>query len=312
MFLEPPADGSLTLGAGIYQLPEAIDPEKKRGLPPTASGIIHTVTQLAGKHVNGGVDVVLAFLGDDLAQIEALHDKYQFPCEVVRVPAGLKNPIVRTLDLFAADRTPNVFLVRRDGTIPWYTTGFPYRVRPDQEERQASLALRTHIYRSDVETGYDALKAGDYKAAKQLFAGPYISKINLRLLDNWRQSGGRTEYHKWTSSQYHGRSLAHIGLGEWDDALKYIEKAEIDHMVYFRHDEERPCNAEIGLHKTHALILDNLGRKSEARQMRSKTLIDPVYYPTSFFDFSGYDKPYEQFNEKLNQLQLNRSLRVGS
>lgn len=309
MFLEPPSDGTLNLDPCICSLPEKVDPEKKKarnGRPLKPSGIIHMVSQLAEAHINKDVRVVLAFLSDDADQIKALHKKYNFPCEVALVPSGLKNPIVRSLDLFSADRLPNIFFIRRNGTIPWYSNGFPYRVEPDLLERHSYLALRTHIYRADVETGYQALFDKDYGRAKELFYGPYISETRLDMIDNWRQSNGRTENHKWTTSQYYGRALAHIGLGEWDDALKYIERAEIDHMVYFRHDEDRPCSTGIGLHKAHALIFDNLGRKSEARKLRSKALLEPTDYPTDYFKFTGYDKPYEQFNEKLNQLQLNQ------
>lgn len=83
--------------------------------------------------------------------------------------------------------------------------------------------------------------------------------------------------------------------------------AEVDHMVYFRHDDERPCGTEIEMHKTHALILDKLGRSSEAGQMRSKAQGEPTDCPTSYFDFTGYDRPYEVFIEKLSQLKIGQT-----
>jgi hypothetical protein len=322
MLLEPPSNGNLILNPSIYKIPEKTIVEvvnenkkqnkkkknkKSRPRPtPEPSGTIHRFSQLAEDHVNKGVQLVLAFLGDDLEQIKGLQKKYSFPCEVVMAPSGLHNPIVRSLDLFSADRFPNTFLIRRDGTIAWHATGFPYRMEPTLLEYQSYLALRNHIYRCDLEDGLSALKLKDFKKAKQRFSGPYLSEINLKHLNSWRQNNGRTEYHKWTSSQYYGKALALIGLGEWEEALKYIEKSGFEHTVYFRHDEKRPCLAEIEMNRVHSLILEKLGRMNESKIFRSKTTITPTYYPTKFSDFNGYDKPYEIFNKKLSQLKLNQ------
>ena len=98
---------------------------------------------------------------------------------------------------------------------------FPYRYGLYQTKGyEFSLALRNYIYRCDIEAGYRALKNNDYEIAKKIFSGPYLSETNIKLIDNWRQSNGKTESHKWTSTQYYGKTLAHIGLKQWDEALK--------------------------------------------------------------------------------------------
>jgi len=319
VFLEPPADGSLTLSPTLYKLPKKVEPVKKvkaenkndkmkksttkRQPGPPPSGRLYQVMQLADNHVNKNLDVILAFLSDDLEQVKALNEKYNFPCEVVLVPAGLNNPIVRSLDIFNADRISYSVLVRRDGSIPWQATGFRYHAS-GRIEYQNLLALRNHIYRSDMEAGYQALKNRDYTKAKVLFSGPYISK-KIDLKDMNRPKGSlKTGYHKWPASQHYGKAVAYIGLGEWDEALMFIDKAKLHHTYYFRHNEDKPCNAEIGMHESHALILDNLGRKMEARKMRSKALIKPTDYPTVRFISRSYDRPYEEFDKKLGRLKV--------
>jgi tetratricopeptide (TPR) repeat protein len=165
------------------------------------------------------------------------------------------------------------------------------------------LGLRNHLFRCEAEAGYQALKAKNFEQAEKFFSGPYEVKINLGLLDNWRQSGGRTEWHKWTATQHCGRALALVGQGEWEEALTAIEEAQLHHMVYFRHDQQKPCLAETGMHKIHGRILEELGRTTEAKAARSKASLPPTAYPTEVEDFRGWNRPYEVFDEKLMKLE---------
>ena len=318
LFLEPPANGNLILKPSIYKAPKAVPLEssptqhkkkkKKKPKPqPTGSGVIHQFSLLTKEHVNQGAKILLVFLGTDLEQIKALHEAYDFPAEVVMAPSGLKNPIVRSLDLFSADNFPNTFLVRRDGTIAWSTTGLPFLVEPDKLFYQSYLAMRHHINRIDLEDGLKALGNKNYDRAATLFSGPYHSEIDINNLNSWRQRNGKTEMHKWTASQHYGKALAFVGLKQWEKALEFIEKANLHHLVYFRHDPKRPCQTEKQLNQLHATILEKLGRTTEARSAQSKASLPLTSYPTNFLDIQGYDQPYEVFNDKMNQLHIGKS-----
>lgn len=325
VFVEPPADGSLDLSPGIFWLPPEPVPEpepepaidegkvkkgrkrkkkKKTPRPPRRTDLLYTLSQLAKTHVSKNLDVVLAFLGDDLDQLRALNEKYKFSCEVVSVPGGLNHPLVRSLDLSSADQTPNLFLVRPDGTIPWHAGGFRYRVEPGSLSWKTYLALRTHIFRSEMEAGYAALKRRDFEKARTIFTGPYLVETDLRKLENWRQDGGRSEFHRWTTTQHYGKALAHIGLEEWDQALISIEKAQVHYVVYFRHDPEKPSPTGIALNRTHAFILDKLGRASEARALRNKAAVKPTDYPGDPLAKHGCSRPYEVFHARMSQLGI--------
>jgi len=323
-FMEPPSNGNILLRPGVYRAPSKEDlaeiqrqikeieeankgksGRKKKRLPkvPQRSGALHTFFELAEKHISQGVDVTIVFLGGEEKQLQLIQERYEFPCEVLHLPAGLEHPIVRQLDLFSADRFPNMFLLRRDGTIAWSARAYSFRVEPNHYVRHRQLGLRNHLFRCEAEAGYQALKAKNFEQAEKFFSGPYEVKINLGLLDNWRQSGGRTEWHKWTATQHCGRALALVGQGEWEEALTAIEEAQLHHMVYFRHDQQKPCLAETGMHKIHGRILEELGRTTEAKAARSKASLPPTAYPTEVEDFRGWNRPYEVFDEKLMKLE---------
>ena len=307
LFIEPPSSGNLYLPPLICKLGQTVNIEKKERWRPTKrSGIIYSVAELANSHINRGVDVILAFLSDDAKYIQALHKKYNFPGEIVLIPTGLKHSIVKSLDIVLADKCPNAFLVKRDGSIIWHSDGFPYRYGLYTWERvyQYCMALSNFIYRCDLDEGYRALKNKNYEKAKKIFSGPYLSKVNLANLDRPGQSNGRTEKHKWTCTKYYGKALAYIGLEKWEDALIYIDKAKLHHMVYFRHDENKPCSTEIGLHKAHAFVFEQFGRSSEATKMRNKAALKPTVYSSNYYEYSGYNLTYQIFTEKFSKLEI--------
>jgi hypothetical protein len=119
MFVEPPADpnadfpveikGSVTVDA--------------KGKKKETLGVMQQAFQLADQDVSKSIKVLAAFLSDDRERVQALMEKHQWPCEAVMVPGGLENPIVRQLGIVSADRTPNIFLLRPDGTVAWSLSG---------------------------------------------------------------------------------------------------------------------------------------------------------------------------------------------
>ena len=51
--------------------------------------------------------------------VSAFVKKYEWTCEVATVPDALDNPLVAELGILSADFTPNIFLLRPDGSISW-------------------------------------------------------------------------------------------------------------------------------------------------------------------------------------------------
>ena len=227
---------------------------------------------LADRHINKDVTTVAAFLSEDTERIDAFMKKRKLTCQAAIVPGGLANPMVRQLGVVSADRIPNVFLLRRDGSIVWHASGLPYG---DAEKFVALLAMKVHIEACEVETAYQALKKGDFKQAARVFSGPYLPMNPDRF--------------GWRAPRYHGQALAYIGLKDWNAALESIEKAvDAQRLRYFQGKRRskdptvwrkeaatvtmnNPDDTMVELWNTKAEILDKLGRGDEAAQMRKRT-----------------------------------------
>ncbi len=225
---------------------------------------------LADMHVNQGVTTIAAFLSEDAERINALMKSRELTCQVAIVPGGLANPMVRRLGVLSADRIPNVFLLRRDGSIAWHASGLPYE---DAEKFVHLLAAKVHIETCEVETACEVLEKGNFEEAARLFGGPYLP---------WNP-----DRYGWRSPRYHGQALAYMGLKDWDAALESIEKAiDAQKLRYFSgrrgKDPERwreeaamvtlknPDDTMVELWATKAEILDKLGSSDEAAQMRKR------------------------------------------
>ena len=252
---------------------------------------------LVGALNAGLVNVIFAFLSDDVKHIKAIRDRYNWPWQIAVVPKGFDNPLVQKLDILSADRIPNTFLIRRDGTLAWSARGLVYSGIHGQIE-QMVRALLCKIARLEVEAGYRALKSGNVEKALKLFSGPFpfVASDPNRKRRNWEKP-----IHKWHSSRLHGRALALLKLRKLEDALSDINVAITEHTVNFRHNVDSPCSSMAHMERTKAIILDALGRKTEARASRQRGS-SPTAYPTHYLRVLGYNAPYEHFQDKLAKL----------
>jgi len=265
LFIEPPAD------------PDADFPiVKDRKGKPTRNDYIRSVIgdamRLSDTHVNKSVDVILAFLCDDPKRVENLMKKNEWPCQAAMVPGGLKNPMVQRLGIFSADRVPNVFLLRRDGTIAWHTCGIRYKSEFGYPFA-VLLGMKVHIEVCEVEYGLRLLKKGDFKKAAETFAGPFTP--------------ARPERYAWYAPRHHGRVLALMGLKDWGNALEAVEVAIDSHKRrHYRYPGrglrdvtqwrapmteikiKESCDVFSELWATKAIILEKLNRKEEAEKFR--------------------------------------------
>jgi tetratricopeptide (TPR) repeat protein len=257
LFIEPPADPAEELP----QLIGGVPPEgKKNGQP----GVMQFAFERAELHIRKEIEVVAAFLADDVARIQAMSDKHQWPCTVATVPGGLNNPVVRQLGILSADRIPNVFLIRRDGTVAWSCSGFDLK-RDFGYPFALKLAMKLHPEVCDTEQAYQALSKGDFQRAKDFFSGPF-------LLEN-------DERYAWRAPRFHGRALANIGLKDWEAALADVDTAIEAHKKDFRSHKSEPCGSMLKLLRIRAALLAKLGRAGEATEVGKVTS-----YPLTVYD----------------------------
>jgi len=273
LFVEPPADPDT-------EIPLEITGKPAEGKTKEVQGAIRFATQLAEQHIHKDLKVVVAFLSDDPDRIKALVKKQGWTCEVAMVPGGLKNPLVRQLGILSADCIANIFLLRRDGTIAWHTTGLKHQFA-FSHGYSAYLGMTVQIELCDIALAYKALEEGAYQQAADLFAGPFPKKKDERFA--------------WTAPRFHGRALANMKLKQWEAALEDIDKAIADHdPKSFRHDEDHPCRSRIEMLTMRAIILESLGRTEEAKIASKLAAIEPSPYRTSI---------YGEFHDKLKELR---------
>ena len=253
---EPDADFPIDVGEGEDKKPH--------------HNFLQFACDLADRHVNKDVTTVVAFLSEDAEQIRALMKTRELTFQAAIVPGGLANPMVRRLGVLSADRIPNVFLLRRDGSMVWRASGLPYG---DAEKFVNLLAAKVHIETCEMDTAYEALKMGKFKEAARIFGGPYLP---------WNP-----DRYGWRAPRYHGQTLAYVGLKDWNAALESIEKAiDAQKLRYFRARRSKdpefwrkeadtvtithPDDTLVELWNTKAEILDKLDRRDEATKMRKR------------------------------------------
>ena len=84
-------------------------------------------------------------------------------------------------------------------------------------------------------------------------------------------------------------------LKQWETALEDIDKALADHDPRrHRHDKDRPCAAMVEMQTLRALILEELGRTTEARAARKLAAPGPAPYRNTI---------YSDFHMKLKELR---------
>ena len=132
----------------------------------------------------------------------------------------------------------------------------------------------------------------EYKKALQLFTGNY-------LLDEGEDGGPGLSRESlgfrnqsdssWWISQYHGRAVANLGLGNHEAALADVETAIAQHQKRYCHDPDKPCSIMVHLLTTKARARDGLGRKSEARSVRGRAAVKST----------ECCRVYEEFEDRL-------------
>ena len=229
---------------------------------------------------NDDVNVMVSFLSHNAEQVAKYVESREWTCPVCLVPDGLNNPLLVRYGVLSADVMPNVFLLRGDGSISWSISGITYPVQGSGMSARIINAIDANLSVCQMEIAKAALEAGKYDDALQLFLNGAPEKV-------------KGDY--WGTFRYHGRAKANIALKNWDAALVDIDLA-IEAHKNFAHGKQHPSSTLAKLHFTRADILDQLGRKEEAGEMRKMAA-----EPTQPHNRS----PYGLYGEGLDKFRLN-------
>ncbi len=275
MFIEPPADPDAEIPLDMLGKPA-------EGKQREVQGTLQFATDIAGRHIYNDVNVVLAFVSEDVERIKALAETNAWTCQVAMVPGGLKNPMVRQLGILSADRVANVFLIRRDGTVAWQTSGLKFKAA-FSHGYSVFLGMTIRIEVIEIARATKALEQGDFKQAVHLFAGPFPKK--------------RDERYGWTAPRFHARAIANMALKDWEAALVDIDTAIAAHDEEYNHLKLHPCDSMVMMYAIKAKILEKLGKTAEATAAKEYAATPTQSYGTSRYDL---------FHRKLNELKLNQ------
>jgi hypothetical protein len=275
MFIEPPADLEAEIPFEMLGKPA----EGKQG---EVQGTLQFATGIAGRHIYNEVNVVLAFVSEDVERIKALAEKNAWTCQIAMVPGGLKNPMVRQLGILSADRVANVFLIRRDGTVAWQTSGLKFKAA-FSHGYSVFLGMTIQIEWCEIARATEALEQGDFKQAVHLFAGPFPKK--------------KDERYGWTAPRFHARAIANMALQNWEAALVDIDTAIAAHEEEYNHLKRHPCDSMVTMYAIKADILEKLGKPAEAKAAKEYSDTPTQSYGTSRYDL---------FHRKLNELELSQ------
>jgi|GEM_PF-379008 len=279
LFVEPPVD----LDTAAY--PEMINGgvfEDSRGRKQEIRGVMQRAFDMAAEHVNDGLEVVAAVLGEDTERVQNLMGTNAWPCQVVTVPDALDNPLVRRLGILSADRVPNGFLLDPDGHIVWQLSGLVHpQVRSEgtgETLTVVSRAMRSNIDVHGMAMSMRAFEQGAFKEAVRLFSGPFTLEKNTD---------------GWAAPRLHGRALAQLELDNTEAALADLDAAVTAHQAAF--NNRRPCVCErvASLHASRAELLETLGRNDEAAA--AKTLAGAA-------KIRHGGNRYESFHQRLEKV----------
>lgn len=270
----------------------------KNGKPTTNDPIRYTVntTQtIEDEHIHDGIDRYLVFLSDDKEKVRSLMNQNNWRGKALITPKKFQNSIVRQLGIFSADHSPNIFLLRRDGSMAWRISGYRFKV---DFVYGILLGLKVHTERCEINFAYDCLKKGAFSLSARVFSGPFKPFYPDR--------------YGWRGPRYHGLALAEMAQGNWEQALEAIDTAmdahkgrhhfsgrRRKHPRDWREDAksivmEKNCDILNLLIRTRSEILKRQGSE-EAGAWSQKIIHEPIL---------DSDSLYWRFHQKLKQVSI--------
>ena len=222
----------------LFMAPWQADAAKSR------ERFLHSAATIA-KNPLHDIDVISAFLTDDVKKVSDLMRENPWKCRPVVVPDGIRNPIVNRLGMLSVDVQPNVVLLRPDGVIGAVLSGLtPSHV--------IFKAVQNSINVYDENAINKALKSGDLNQAKQLA---------------FKKAPPDSDRKKISIPHLRARTRVYMAMKDW-------EAASADMVEVIRQQQRADSTAQIKSHELvaamllEAAILDKLGKSAEAEQLR--------------------------------------------
>ena len=151
------------------------------------------------------------------------------------------------------DKNPNIFLLRPDASISWFTSGLDYPVQGSRISSVIRYGVEAQLNVLQFETAKAALDKGDFNQAVKLFTDAWAP---TKIRDDW-----------WRTFRHYSRARAYAGLKNWEAALADVDLA-LEGLKTFGFGKVHRCKLHQEIEYYKADILDQLGRGTEAKALR--------------------------------------------
>jgi hypothetical protein len=284
--LDAPSGGTFTVPDDALTTPVGVIFAEPPVDVTAQSNLVSRVNVIAGSFQN--TPVVVAVIASKTNNIKAFIDGVSEDCKVGVLPGGLDHPVVQRLGILSADRVPNPFLLRADGSVAWSISGLEYRFFGDRNPLFAiAHAIPANLEKINCDQGFEALDKGDYA-------------LSLTLLDAY-QAPRRHDY--WAADRLHAKALAYMGQENWDAALKDIEAAIAQRRNDFK-SAMCKCHGIVEMLLTKAMILDAMGRNRDAIQARREAQSQNLPHAKLPPGLARESVPIGVYYEWLKQIRL--------
>lgn len=179
--------------------------DKKSQLPSTVTRYLNPYIEKRGLD---DLQVVVAVVDGEVAPIQEYLKEKPLNCEIVTVPGGVSNPLVRQLGILNEDTGVNALLLRPDGTIANFVSEMAMT-------RSKQQLIPNIMEQSDEEAVMALLEKGEIEKAREL-----IFKV-APLFDPEAVDEKGRKLKKPVYSHFHLRARAHVfkALGNNEAAL---------------------------------------------------------------------------------------------
>jgi tetratricopeptide (TPR) repeat protein len=229
------------------------DPNAAKEQKQVVDFLIRTVSNRPLKDL----ELIGVFRGEDPDRLEKTMTRNKWSFGAAGLSEETWGRLCAQYGIVAADRVPNVFLVRPDGAIRFALQG----VGADMRRRESLVTrIETALRNEDLALAEQALEERNYRA--------YAARLETSLPPGARRHSRRAAGQ--VSPSMHRRKLvwAYMKTEEWERALKAIEANVTVHEKEgsYRQDWCGICYWDIYRLAVRAELLRKMGKKAEAEE----------------------------------------------
>ncbi|MDG2221901.1 MAG: hypothetical protein P8L85_10995 [Rubripirellula sp.] len=186
----------------------------KQEKSPMPSVVTRYLNPYLEKRGRDDVQVIVAVLDEEVADLEASLKETPLNCETMLVPGGLTNPLTRQWNVVDEDQQPSALVLRPDGKIAIAMSGLTMsRAKPE--------LIMNLIDRQDEQTVIDLLERGETEKAAE-FIFQVAPPFDPEAVD---EKGRKLKEPVFNYVHLRARARVYAAMNNWNAALADAEEA---------------------------------------------------------------------------------------